>query len=184
MKRSGARRAIYPCVSAQLLETPAIISPGEPQTLGIASPDIPTAKASPARAKGNPRRVSRAKTHSAAAVRANQANRMNPGKARDAAKRKSRKTIPVDRMVRGNPVKANRRRDNPTDNLVPVRGRASLTNNPTSSRTPRQHKGRVGSDRIRTTGTIVAEAETTTEEAIPVAPTYSEIWKTSISTAH
>ena len=53
------RRPRYPLLrkAHRLLETPEIISPGEPQTLGIASPLIPTAKARSKTAPSPPRTI-------------------------------------------------------------------------------------------------------------------------------
>jgi len=143
-----------------------------------------TAKASRVRAKRNPRRVSPGKISSAAAARASQANRRNLVKAKDVAKQMSRRTILSDRAARGNsPVRANRRRVSPMDNLVPGRDRACQAKNPTSSSPPRQHRGRADSDRIRTTGIIVAAEETTTAVGTPAAPTCFGTLKTLTSMA-
>ena len=91
----------------------------EPNPLGQA--EEKTAKASRVRATRNPRMVN-PETSSAAADRASQANRRSLVKAKDVAKLMSRRTIPSNRAAKGNsPVRANRRRVSPMDNLVPGR---------------------------------------------------------------
>ena len=95
-----------------------------------------TAKASRVRAKRNPRRVSPGKTSSAAADRASQANRRSLVKAKDVAKRMSRRNNPERQGGQGQqPREGEPQEGQPNGQPRPGQGQGQAKN-PTSSRPP------------------------------------------------
>ena len=138
-----------------------------------------------AEAKGNPTRKNRGTIHRAKEAKGSQTGNRNRAKVRDGAKRRIRKTTPNGRAAKGNlRAKANRRKGNRTNNVAPVRDKASQVNNPMNSKIPKPRRGKEGSNRIQVAGITVHAEETIIWAVTPAAPTCFEIWITSTSMAH